>query len=168
MSGRLRNVLHGPFCSKQGCRSNLDIISDSDAPSVELTCPLCNNKYSYNGEHEQLRRKALLCYEAKSREAWPVIALDQPPADLQTKDEDESYWLAARIGTKNGKKIGVVYFGEKKSEQGKKDYAQLFLDFDDEQVRHDPSNMTPSDVMSKLTVEFKDTQHIRALKPLQK
>lgn len=154
---RLQNKLHGPYCAKPGCRSQLDRASSKDDGFEHLRCPLCTSQYSYPGDLSELHRKALLSYESKSRESWPVVALDQPPADLQARDEDETYWLAARIGTKNGKKVGVVYFGEKKEMQGKRDYAQLFVDLDDEQIRHDPSNMDPATIAAKFVVEFKES-----------
>jgi hypothetical protein len=61
--------------------------------------------------------------------------------------------------TKNKAWMGIFMFGEKMKDQRKKDYSQIFLDLDDEQVRFDKSNKHPQDILASLTVEFPHGTH---------
>ena len=106
-----------------------------------------------------MKRKVLAQYVAYKRAETPKISLDDPPAQVKVRDEDETYFLAAKIAEKDGKRVGVVYFGEKTKDQSKKDYSQIFLDLDDEQVRFDKSNKHPKDILASLTVEFPHGTH---------
>ena len=53
--------------------------------------------------------------------------------------------------------MAIVYFGERVAEQQKNDYSQVFLDFDDEQLRFDKTNKNPMKLLAKLTAEFPDS-----------
>ena len=83
-------------------------------------------------------------YNAKLKEGWVVESLDLPPGTVKAQDENDDYWIEARLGQKDGKQIAVIYFGDKKrKDDGKKAYAQVFLDVDDEQMRFDKANKNP-------------------------
>lgn len=98
-------------------------------------------------------------YGLKQRSLIKIESLDEIPSQIKVRDEDETFFLACKISEKNGKKQGVVYFGEKNKEQSKKDYSQIFIDLDDEQVRFDKTNKHPKGIIAKMLVEFLDSSH---------
>jgi hypothetical protein len=48
--------------------------------------------------------------------------------------------------------------GEIKDKQEQKDKVQIFTDIEDGQIRFDKSNMNPVQLLTKITVEFKDSK----------
>lgn len=140
--------LHGPLCPK--CYADLPL---------EFTikkCINCEAKIEEIGDVNRRKQLARLAYDAKGREYFDKISLDKPLIMLKTRDEDEKYFIEGRLKQKDGRLMGVVYFGKKsKSEKGK---TQLFIDIDDEQIRFDKSDMHPKEILSKLVVDFKETE----------
>jgi len=89
---------------------------------------------------------------------YKVYSLDLPPTKVVDEAEDDNYWVQARISEKAGKRMAVIYFGEKvKVKQKKDDYTQIFIDLEDEQMRFDKSNKNPMKVVCKLTAEFPES-----------
>lgn len=141
----------GPFCSR--CYVSLDLDQD------KLVCANCKKTtLSPGSSWDTIMRRALDKYWAVQRSKYDKISLDEPPALVKVRDEDENYFIAARIGQKDGKRVGVVYFGEREDRES--DKAQVFVDLDDQQIRFDPSNTPPKRLLSKLTVEFRDTKSV--------
>lgn len=142
-----------PYCPK--CMAKLTPKSDYD-----LRCELCEVGYEARPNTNHVAGLASRAYNAKLKEHWKVISLDLPPDVIKSKDENSDYWVEARIGQKNGKLMAVVYFGDKRrKEDGKKAYSQVFIDFDDEQMRFDKANKNPLEVIAKLEAEFLASVH---------
>ena len=100
----------------------------------------------------------MLMWEGHKTLDWAVYSLELPPTKISGGDEDENYWVQAKLTEKAGKRVAVIYFGEKiKGEQKKTDYAQVFIDLEDEQLRFDRNNKNPMNILSKLTAEFRDS-----------
>lgn len=149
LDGQHNIWLQGPFCSK--CKIELDIHHKN------LECIQCNRNDKLEISFDDLREKATKIYEAGLRESYEIISLDEPPTHVKVRDSDDKYFLAVKIGQKDGKRIGVVYFGEKSKEQSREDYSQIFIDLDDEQLRFDKSNKHPKDILLKFQAEFPNT-----------
>jgi hypothetical protein len=157
--------IDGPYCLN--CQSDLDFPQDAymrgTIPSISwkgtLTCSYCGRVFTITEPIGAMKRKVVAQYVAYKRAAKPKISLDDPPAQVKVRDEDDTYFLAAKLAEKDGKRVGVIYFGEKTKDQRKKDYSQIFLDLDDEQVRFDKSNKHPQDILAALTVEFPNGIH---------
>jgi len=157
--------IHGPFCSS--CYSTMDFpesaytvydneyIELNDGWGGDVTCPLCRKKVRLKNSLEETRREISLKIKSGIRSKIEKISLEEPITDVKVRDQDNKYFLAAKIGQKDGKRVGVVYFGEKDKDQKKTDYSQIFIDLDDEQIRFDKSNKNPKDILSKLSIEFK-------------
>lgn len=142
-----------PYCPK--CKARLSQRSDYD-----LFCDLCEEAYKAEPSTSHVAGLASKAFNAKIKEGWKVETLDLPPGVVKSGDESEDFWVEARIGQKDGKKMAVVYFGEKKhGEQSKKDYSQVFLDFDDEQMRFDKGNKNPLEIIGRLKAEFTNSVH---------
>lgn len=156
---RTHNNRHGdpyitgnPLCSTDNCHSTLS--QDRGG----WFCVKCEKLYpcrnNYQTDHEHVQRM----WEGHQTLGWDVYSLELPPTKVKGGDEDENYWVEARIGEKNGKKTALVYFGEKvRGEQDKTDYSQVFLDLEDEQLRFDRGNRNPMKILCKLTAEFQDS-----------
>lgn len=139
-------------CIVEGCRYMLEAKGDNI-----FYCESCSREYKLPFEHQKTRnivQRKLDGYNSLHKE---VISLDLPPTKVTSRNEDDNYWVEARIGEKNGKRQAVVYFGEKVETQSKTDYSQLFIDFEDAQVRFDKGNKNPLKILASLTAEFPDS-----------
>jgi hypothetical protein len=166
--GGSRLEAFGPFCLNNDCRGMLENSDyERDYSCRKGICIVCQKEHSYNLTLGKLRESVIGKYEANERQKLRIISLDIPPTNVKVKDEDENFYLSSRIGELNGKRVGVVYFGERKTNQSSKDKVQLFIDLDDEQVRFDKNNMHPKEIIAKLTVEFKDSRTTIAPKPTE-
>ena len=159
-----------PYCSNDTCRTFLEQknlgTSGTGFYKHGWHCCGCGKDYEcpgndYHGLVEQVRRK----YQGYKRLKHKIYSLDLAPTKVVDNAEDENYWVQARISEKSGKRIAVIYFGERiKGEQNKKDYSQIFLDFEDEQLRFDKNNKNPMKFLSRLEAEFSDSNIIIAKK----
>lgn len=142
-----------PLCPNQSCHATLVIYSNF------YFCVSCNKKYPFPKNHSDTRQEVQRKWEGYQTLDYKIYSLDLPPTRVVDEDnEDDNYWVQSRISEKEGKKMAVIYFGEKiHGKQNKKDYSQIFIDFDDEQVRFDKSNKNPMKLLSKLTAEFQDS-----------
>ena len=145
-------VADTPLCLNESCHMILQTLVDG------YFCIKCNKKYQRAKSHSETIREVRDSWEGFQTLGQPVYSLDLPPTKVVDGAEDENYWVQARISEKQGKRMAVVYFGERvKGKQEKTDYTQAFLDFEDEQLRFDKTNKTPMKLLSKLTAEFPDS-----------
>lgn len=142
-----------PLCPNPSCHTTLEI------KDKEYFCVSCKKKYPCSKGHATTRQEVQRKWEGHQTLDYKIYSLDLPPTRVVDEDnEDDNYWVQARISEKEGKRMAVIYFGEKiHAKQNKKDYSQIFIDFDDEQVRFDKSNKGPMKLLSKLTAEFQDS-----------
>lgn len=148
-SGERNYRVSGPYCPKD--KSELLHMTDSEY-KITYICGVCNKTYEA-GKGALL--KADLAWESYRNQDAKVISLDLPPTLVKSEDENKNYWIEARLGQKEGKLMGIVYFGKKtKRKQTKEDYTQIFIDFDDEQLRFDKANKNPFEIIGKLKTEF--------------
>lgn len=111
---------------------------------IDLFCDLCEQYYKAEPSLDKVRQLAYKAYHTKLKEGFLVETLDLPPGIVQSEAENEDFWVEARLGQKNGKLMAVIYFGDKKrGAEGKKSYSQVFIDFEDEQMRFDKGNKNP-------------------------
>lgn len=145
-------IADNPLCPNSTCHMVMENRSDG------YFCVKCGKVYPRKKDHSAIVREVRASWEGFLTLHQPVHSLDLPPTKVRDEDrEDENYWVQARIVEKDGKKMAVVYFGERVSEQQKNDYSQVFLDFDDEQLRFDKSNKNPMKLLTKLTAEFPES-----------
>lgn len=150
----IRNLhIDSPLCT--ACRTQVEF----DATTSHGICinPDCGKEFDLPMGLERARQIVHYKYEAYLRSGKKVIALDLPPGFVEAKSEDENYWIYARIGQKGGKKMGVIWMGEKLHNQELMDKVQFFVDFDDEQVRFDKGNMPPMKLLADVKVEFENS-----------
>ncbi len=147
-------VADTPLCPNQTCHMLLQVTADS------YFCVKCEKKYSRKKEHSTTVREVRDSWEGFQTLEHKVYSLDLPPTKVVDEDkEDENYWVQARISEKEGKRMAVIYFGERiKGKQEKTDYSQIFLDFEDEQLRFDKTNKNPMKLLAKLTAEFTESE----------
>lgn len=145
-----------PLCAVVGCHAPLVIHSD------HYYCDACGKKYARSGDHSTVVNLVRRKWEGYQTRDFKVISLDLPPTKVVDEDnQDDHYWVQARISEKDGKRMAVVYFGEKThGKQNKDDYAQVFIDFDDEQMRFDKTNKNPMKILGKLTADFKESSTV--------
>lgn len=142
-----------PYCPK--CKAKLAQKSEYD-----LFCDLCEEYYKAEPTTSHVAGLASKAFNAKIKEGWKVETLDLPPGIVKGEDESDDFWVEARIGQKDGRLMAVIYYGDKRrSGDGKKAYSQVFLDFDDEQMRFDKANKNPLEIIGKLKAEFLNSTH---------
>lgn len=141
--------MEGPCCSK--CHA-LHVVGEWGNSGK---CPECHEEVEY-GEHiNNLKKAALSRYSAALRSGWEVESLDLPPNATKKEDKtDIKYFVSVKVGQKDGKKVAMVLIGEKKNDQDKKDYTQIFLDLDNEMVTFDNTNKGPIKLLAKFKAEF--------------
>lgn len=151
-------IHHEPLCPNVSCHRSLD-----KNISNEWYCLKCDKSYKLPTNLGQIDAMSI---KAEVEKLWEghktlnhkIYSLDLPPTKVVDEAEDENYWVQARISEKNGKRMAVIYFGERiTGKQDKKDYVQVFLDLDDEQLRFDKTNKNPMKLLCKLTAEFPDS-----------
>ena len=155
----------GPYCIN--CYADLIVpkeaydmdLAQNSKWSITLTCMNCGKDHKIKDCIQLLKEYFMLEFTSRQRSQLEKESLDDAPSSLKVKDEDDKYFLSAKIGEKDGKRIGVVYFGEKGKEQKKIDYSQIFVDLDDNQVRFDKSNKFPGKLLARMFVEFDGTKH---------
>jgi hypothetical protein len=146
-------VADSPLCPNSTCHMVLQNVVNG------YYCAKCDKTYPYKKDHSTQLREVRDSWEGFQTLNQPVHSLDLPPTKVVDEDkEDENYWVQARISEKEGKRMAVVYFGERvKGKQEKTDYVQVFLDFEDEQLRFDKTNKNPMKLLAKLTAEFQSS-----------
>ena len=152
---RLHNTI-GPFCS--ACKAKVK--SDDENHSLKAECLNCSKKYNLEYPLNVLKQRAYIAYEAKMKEGFKLISLELPPDLIIDKAENKDYWIEARLGQKNGNLMAVIYMGKKLGKQTKKDYVQMFVDIDDEQVRFDKGNKNPLNLLSTVEVNFSESKTV--------
>ena len=141
----------GPLCLEESAKLDFE-----NEESTVGKCPICEKVYRLIKPQRQLRELAYRAYQAALDNELETISLDDPIQPLKARDEDESYWVETKLGhTSDGRKIAVVYIGDKK--RNKK--VQNFIDLDNEQLRSDRANAKPHEVVSKIVVEFLNSTH---------
>jgi len=141
-----------PLCPNETCRATLECRPEG------WFCNLCDSAYPYKVNQAEDHKIATKKFRGYQTLDWDVQSLDLPPTKISAGDDDDNYWVKVRLGEKNGKRMAVIYLGEKiKGKQDKTDYSQLFIDLEDEQIRFDRNNKNPMKVLSKLTVEFENS-----------
>jgi len=141
----------GPLCLEESAK--LDIQNGNPNKGK---CPICEKEYQLVLPVEQLRGLAYKAYQASLDNELETISLDDPIQPIKARDEDDSYWIEAKLGhTKDGRKIAVVYIGDKK--RNKK--VQSFIDLDNEQLRGDRADARPHELVSKIVAEFLNSKH---------
>lgn len=141
-----------PLCLNESCRMVLQNILDG------YKCVKCNKIYKRTKAHAEVKKEVQDSWEGYKTFGQPVHSLDLPPTKVVDGAEDANYWVQARISEKQGKRQAVIYFGERiKGKQEKDDYTQVFLDFEDEQLRFDKTNKSPMKLLAKLTAEFPES-----------
>lgn len=152
-----RTDLHigGPICPK--CRGLMRYKNETQTLGG-LFCIVCNFEFANEKDIESLRGDAHQAYEAKQRQTLKVISLDLPPGAVKAENENEDYWVEARIGQREGKLQGMILMGRKVKNQTRKDYVQIILDPEEEQMRFDKGNQNPMELLSRIEVEFQKSK----------
>lgn len=142
-------TIYGPFCPR--CKYKL-----IDGKHVqEYWCRNCDKYFKLSDPHDVTMAFITDEYCSKRRAIRDVISLDLPPTKVEAYNQDENYFVSARLTQKEGRRMLVVYVGERKNKQDSKDYSQIFVDLDQEQIRYDTSNKMPSELLATLVGEFK-------------
>lgn len=141
-----------PLCLNESCHMVLQTHAGG------YFCVKCSKTYNRAKPHSETKKEVQDSWEGFQTLGLPVYSLDLPPTKVVDGSEDENYWVQARISEKQGKRMAVIYFGERtEGKQEKTDYVQIFLDFKDEQLRFDKTNKNPMKLLAKLTAEFPES-----------
>lgn len=146
--------IRGPFCKK--CSVSLRLVNGTHFDVDK--CWNCNADYSMiNGaDLNDLRSKAHEIYEANARSKYPVINFDIPPTALtHSTTEDDNFFVGYKFGQEKGRKQLHIWVGEKKKDQSDKDKAQIVIDIDKEELRHDQANKFPGEIIADAKIIFK-------------
>jgi hypothetical protein len=152
--------IEGPLCPSKRlnreCYVQLEMVGDEEK---EGRCPICDKTYDFKMSKTDLRGlahadyKGLLRFQESDGE---VITLDVPYEAIKAKAKDETREIKINWSQKDGRNQAVIYLIDTQA-RGKK--AQIFVDFDREEVRHDAGDQKPGELISKIKAEFPGTEH---------
>ena len=145
-------IVDNALCRNQDCQTTLKPKGDAHY------CVKCDKNYPYKVSHVIDRESVEKIWEGHKTLDWRIYSLELPPTKIVGEDEDENYWIKVKLSEKSGKRMAVIYFGEKKKNQDKTDYSQVFVDFEDEQIRFDKNNKNPMKILCKFTAEFPNSE----------
>ena len=151
-SHALNNWIAYPMCITKHCYSRLSFEN-----TTETTCPSCNRKYTISVDFAAMRTSVDIKYQGSKFWDAPIINLDLLPTSVSAREEDENYWVQVKLGQKDGKRMAVVFIGDKTNKSGEK--SHLFIDVDDEQIRFDKGDEHPTNVVSMLVAHFSKSTH---------
>jgi len=143
------NDIFGPYCPN--CKTDLKYHSLNEAK-----CDHCEKAFKLPHSQGVTKKQAYRRYQASVRSGYPVVSLDTPPTKVKAYSEDKNYFIRAHMTQKDGRRIAVVYVGEKSKKQSKKDYSHIFIDLDQQQIRYDTTNKMPDEFLTALVCEFKN------------
>ena len=141
--------MFGPYCPV--CGLDLKVT----ATYTVFHCDDCLKDYTTPYGKNTIKEEAARRYSGKIISQYQVINLDLPPTKIKLHDEDENYFVTVGLTQKDGRRLLMVLAGEKKGKQTEKDYAQIFLDLDQEQVRYHAANKLPSELFVGFVAEFR-------------
>jgi len=141
----------GPLCLEESAKLEFE-----NENSTKGKCPICQDEYVLVLPPQPFRELAHKAYQASIDNNLETKSLDDPTQPIKARDEDDSYWVEAKVGHMNdGRRGAVIYIGDKK--RGTK--VQNFVDLDNQQLRGDRADAKPYEVVSKIEVEFLDSKH---------
>ena len=146
-----RVSIHHAACPKEEIRVKLDY----DEETNKLTCESCGFFKELNRPYQHLRELVNKRYQGWLLQSAEVKSLDLLSTSVTANDEDENFWIRAKLGEKDGKRQAVVWIGDKRSKGGEK--TQLLIDIEDEQLRFDKTDKNPSELISAVKVVLKDS-----------
>lgn len=152
-----KKYIAGPYCPT--CKHKLDHVEIQ-----KFHCWACNKDFRLSDPYEITTESIVDEYFAKERMVRDVVSLDLPPTKVEAYQEDDKYFVSARLTQREGRRMLIVYIGEKKTKQDKTDYSQIFVDLDQKQIRYDTSNKILNELLATLVCEFKEVRHTSEFK----
>ena len=149
--GDTRGSIHHAACPKEEIRVRLDL----NEASNELFCDSCGFKKKLERSYEELRQLVNKRYHGWLLSSAEVKSLDLLATSVTDNNEDDNFWIRAKLGEKDGKRQAVVWIGDKRNKSGEK--IQLLIDIEDEQLRFDKTDKNPSELISAVKVVLKDS-----------
>jgi len=144
--------MEGPCCPK--CHTKLSYNSNG-GPYGSGVCPECGFEDKYPENLLDMESNVKARYQSALRSNWQVESLEIAPTATKKSDHtDEKYWIEVKVGQKNGKKTAMILIGEKMGTQAKTDYAQIFLDLENEMVSFDKTNKNPTGLLASFKAVF--------------
>lgn len=149
--GEPRGSIHHAACPKEEIRVKLDY----DDTSNELKCASCGFTKKLDRSYQDLRELVNKRYHGWLLRSAEVKSLDLLSTSVTDKNEDDNFWIRAKLGEKDGKRQAVVWIGDKRNKSGEK--IQLLIDIEDEQLRFDKTDKNPSELITAVKVVLKDS-----------
>lgn len=153
-------IFEGPRCMRSDCKRSLFHVSEN-AEEWKLECRNCKKVYilpirlRYDTYQEELRD----AYEAEEMKHKEAIPLDRKPVASTKRVETKNYDITVKVREEAGQETAYIYIakkGAKDNTEGRK--AQLIVDITDEELRHDSSDMPPSELLSEIKVVFRKSE----------
>lgn len=149
--GEERVGIHHAVCPKEEVRVRLDLNESSNI----LICPSCGFSKKLDRSYQELRELVNKRYEGWLLAPAVVKSLDLLSTSVTSEDEDDNFWIRAKLGEKDGKRQAVVWIGDKRNSSGEK--TQLLIDIEDEQLRFDKTDKNPSELIAAVKVVLKNS-----------
>jgi len=151
-----------PFCPIDKMELNYDSLEPFGS------CEDCGNTYNWGAYPstiaDYLRRK-LRSVAYKEAEVISIDGIQTPQLKTRVKLEDENdrYWVEARLNeSKKGRQL-VLYVGEKGTDQK----VQIFANTDQEKLSFDHKDRKPEEIFTEITATFPSGKKMSIQAPSQ-
>jgi hypothetical protein len=152
--------LDGPLCPRRDskgeeCFSKLI----GDLGSKDVVCKVCEFTGVLPKLFEEFRKTAEMKYEGRQRyleSGGNIQTLDVPYEAIKQSEKDGTRDIKIKWSQKDGRDMAVIYFIDTKNNTDG-DKAQIFVDFEREELRHDAIDLKPGAVVAVIKAIFPNT-----------
>lgn len=147
--GFWKNVKYIPHCWR---KHRLKINNRSTG---KFHCDSCNKDYKMNFAGNDVIDFVSKEIESSYLNALDLIDIDgalTPVRKIKNENLNDDYYLVSQVNKSNRSTQVVLYAGKK----GKHDKCQIFITPEERRLSFDQHDISPQDLLSKITVEFRD------------
>jgi len=153
------DYLEGPLCPKSDVKGEFCFTELSGASeNTSVSCDVCGFTGELPQPLQRFREIAHKKYEGHQRfveSGENIETLDVPYTAIKAENKDQTREVKIKWSQKDGRNMAVIYFLDN-SQDGEK--AQVFVDMDRQELRHDASDIDPKRILTKITAEFADVK----------
>lgn len=150
----------GPLCPRQDTNGE-ECFSEliGEVESRDVVCKVCEFTGTLPKPLDEFKKIAEMKYEGRQRyleSGGNIQTLDVPYEAIKQSGKDDTREIKIKWSQKDGRNMAVIYFIDTKNNlEGEK--AQIFVDLDREEIRHDATDLKPDAVLAIIKAIFPHT-----------
>jgi hypothetical protein len=158
-SGHDTIQIKGPLCPSlllkdRQCLSPISPLDGENEYSRKAHCDVCGKDYEMPFSFQKFKEVAHKAYEGFLNSQTELITLDVPYGAIKAESKDDTREIKIVWSQKDGRNQAIVYLLNR---DGGGEKSHMFIDLDRQEIRHDPSDKMPGEILAKIVAEFRDT-----------